>query len=372
LKLLTIEPFGAISWRSPPSQATIILWEIAAMRWLDRGALWRLLTLLGLGLFIVAGVYRTMIMMPGQSYRGELPPLSLSQQTLAQQLKIDVERIASVPHHYLAYEELVAIADYLEAQFTDVAQQRGEVERQDYPIAGQTFSNLILDLPGQQQADEIVVIGAHYDSVDAAGGVPGANDNGSGVAAVLALARHFAEHPQSRTLRFVAFTNEEPPFFQTENMGSLVYAQRCRERGEAVVGMLSLETMGYYDDAPGSQTYPLGLLDQVYPIQGNFISFVGNLESAKFVRQVVRQFRQSISFPSEGAILPGAVPGAGWSDHWAFWQQGYPALMVTDTAPFRYPYYHTPQDTSDKIDYDRLARVVEGLQSVISDLGDGK
>mgnify|MGYP001066700221 CR=1 FL=1 len=310
-----------------------------------------------------------MIMMPGQSYRGELPPLTLSQQTLAQQLRTDVERIASAPHHYLAYPELVAIADYLEDQLTDVAQQRGQVERQDYPISGQTFSNLILELPGQQQTEEIVVIGAHYDSVDAPGGVPGANDNGSGVAAVLALARHFAGHPQSRTLRFVAFTNEEPPFFQTEIMGSLVYAQRCREREEKVVGMLSLETMGYYDDAPGSQTYPLGLLDQIYPIQGNFISFVGNLDSAKFVRQVVRQFRESISFPSEGAILPGAVPGAGWSDHWSFWQQGYPALMVTDTAPFRYPYYHTPEDTSDKIDYERLARVVEGLVSVVADLG---
>jgi Zn-dependent M28 family amino/carboxypeptidase len=154
-------------------------------------------------------------------------------------------------------------------------------------------------------------------------------------------------------------------------MGSLVYAKRCKACQDKIVAMLSLETLGYYDDAPGSQTYPIGLLDRIYPIQGNFISFVGNIASAALVRRVVGTFRAVAQFPSEAAILPNAVAGAGWSDHWSFWQQGYPALMVTDTAPFRYPHYHTLDDTPDKLDYDRFARVVTGLEAVIQTLING-
>ncbi|MCI0362486.1 MAG: M28 family peptidase, partial [Phycisphaerales bacterium] len=195
-----------------------------------------------------------------------------------------------------------------------------------------------------------------------------ANDNGSGVAATLALARAFAESKPDRTLRFVLFANEEPPYFQTENMGSLVYAKRCRERGENTVAMLSLETIGYYSDAPGSQTYPIKPIGWVYPTTGNFIGFVGNYNSRKLVRQAIKSFRAHAQFPSEGGALPGWIPGVGWSDHWAFWQAGYPAIMLTDTAPFRYPHYHSIHDTPDKLDYDRMARVVDGLRPVVADL----
>lgn len=332
------------------------------LKWGDRGTIRRLMILGGLLILLSLGGYRAMIWMPGQSYRGELPPLTPAAEALATELRAEVEAIASRPHNYVTYPELVRVAQYLE---TTLAQTGYPVEVQEYTVADQAFHNLILEIPGQTKPDEIVVVGAHYDSVV---GVPGANDNGSGVAAILAIARRLANQESDRTLRLIAFTNEEPPFFWTDDMGSLVYAKRCKARQENIVAMLSLETMGYYSDTPGSQTYPLGLLDRIYPIQGNFISFVGNFASAALVRQVVGQFRAVAQFPSEAAILPNAVAGAGWSDHWSFWQQGYPALMVTDTAPFRYPHYHTLDDTPDKLNYDRFARVVQGLETVIQTL----
>jgi hypothetical protein len=161
--------------------------------------------------------------------------------------------------------------------------------------------------------------------------------------------------------------NEEPPFFQTEQMGSLVCARRCRERGEKIVVMLALESLGYYSTDGGCQKYPfpIGLF---YPSRGDFVGFVGRTADAKWVRHCVKAFRQHAQFPSEGGALPGWLPGIGWSDHWAFWQDGYPAIMLTDTAPFRSPHYHAEDDTPDKLDYDRFARVVEGTGRVIEAL----
>ena len=161
--------------------------------------------------------------------------------------------------------------------------------------------------------------------------------------------------------------NEEPPFFQTGQMGSVIYAERSRKGGENIVAMLSLETIGYYTDEPGSQKYPPPF-SLFYPSTGNFIGFVGNFSSRPLVRKVVSIFRRSASFPSEGAAIPDFITGVGWSDHWAFYRAGYPALMVTDTGPFRYPYYHDSQDTPDKVDYDRMARVVAGLEKVVGQL----
>ena len=164
--------------------------------------------------------------------------------------------------------------------------------------------------------------------------------------------------------------NEEPPFFQTRQMGSLVYARACRERRENIAAMITPETIGYYSDQPGSQTFPIPLLKMMYPSTGNYITFVGDIGSAWLVRDCVRSFRSHTKFPSEGGAAPGSITGIGWSDHWSFWQAGYPGIMITDTAPFRYPYYHTPDDTPDKLDYDRLARVVAGLARVTSGLAD--
>jgi Zn-dependent M28 family amino/carboxypeptidase len=265
------------------------------------------------------------------------------------------------------YDNLLASADYIEGVFSNAG---FAVQRQEYvpghsAARGRSCVNLIAELPGTVSPAEIVVVGAHYDSVM---GCPGANDNASGVAALLELARAQAGRPAPRTLRFVAFANEEPPFFWTSDMGSAVYAARCRARNEKIVAMLSLETLGYYSDAPHSQRYPSPLFGWFLPTTGNFIGFTGSLSARALVHQTVGSFRRHAAFPSQGAALPGAISGVEWSDNWSFSRQGYPALMVTDTAPFRYSYYHTPQDTPDKLEYDRFACVVSTLEKVIGDL----
>ena len=256
----------------------------------------------------------------------------------------------------------------LEAASLHIAKSLGEgnqrVSVEPYKAAGHTVCNVWAERPGAAHPDEIVVVGAHYDSVS---GSPGANDNASGVAAVLEIARLLAGRRLPRTLRFAAFVNEEPPFSFSPDMGSFHHARQARERGENIVAMLSVETIGYYSDVPGSQAYPfpLGLF---YPDTADFVGFVGDLRSRKLVRQAVASFRRHTAFPSQGAAVPGNIPGVGWSDHWSFWQAGYRAIMVTDTALFRYPAYHTAEDTPEKLDYDRMARVTAGLARVVADL----
>jgi len=238
---------------------------------------------------------------------------------------------------------------------------------QQFEAAGRTVRNIDATIVGVRRPQEIVIVGAHYDTVI---GCPGANDNATGTAAMLEIARTLAARPAHRTVRFLAFVNEEPPFFQSGQMGSFVYARRAREQRENVVAMLSLETIGYYADAPGSQHYPVPrVFSLLYPSRANFIAFVSNFYSARLLRHSLRIFRAHASVPSKGAAVPAGIAGIGWSDHWSFWQHGYPALMVTDTALFRYPHYHTPSDTADKIDYDRTARVVHGLSRVVAELG---
>lgn len=247
----------------------------------------------------------------------------------------------------------------------DQLRAQGDVaESQEFTAGGVPVRNVEAVRPGATAAAEIVVVGAHYDSVI---GSPGANDNASGVAALLEIGRLLRARSHGRTVRLVAFVNEEPPWFTGEDMGSLRYARRCRERGENVVAMLSLETIGYYSDARRSQAYPapLGL---VYPDTGNFIGVVGDVRSRALVRAVAAAFRRHSDVPCEAAAVPGFIPGVGWSDHWAFWRSGYRAVMVTDTALYRYPAYHTHDDTPEKLDYDRLARVVAGLAEAVLEL----
>lgn len=307
-----------------------------------------------------------MIRMPGQSHQGPLPPLTKEQRTLEEELHSHVQTLARQigERNLFRHDRLVMAADYIR---TTLAGAGYEVRRQPYEVAGKICENIEAEMRGREKPDDIVIIGAHYDSVQ---GSPGANDNASGVAATLALARAFADTTPACTLRFVLFANEEPPFFQTEHMGSRVYAKRSRERGENIVLMLSLETIGYYSDEPGSQhfLFPLSL---IYPSTGNFIAFVSNVENGFLVRQLVGSFRQQAQFPSEGGALWDLIPGVGWSDHWAFWKEGFPAVMVTDTAPFRYPAYHSHADRPDLVQYERMARVVSGLQTVIAEMANG-
>ncbi len=295
-----------------------------------------------------------MIAMPGRSWSGALPPLADEDQRLAERLRNHVRSIASKSHHVWAAAELEAAAIYIEDRLRAAGHA---VQREDFKAAGASVRNLVVEVRGTRRPKEIVVVGAHYDSV---AGAPGANDNGSGVAAVLELAGAARGWSPERTWRFVLFVNEEPPFFRTAEMGSHVHARGASARGERIVAMYSLETIGYYSDAPGSQRYPFPF-SAFYPDRGDFLAFVANLASRALLHRTIAAFRAHAEFPSEGVAAPAWVPGVDWSDQLWFWNEGYPALMITDTAPFRYPHYHTPQDTPDKVDYDRLARVVRGL-----------
>jgi len=302
--------------------------------------------------------------MPGDSYSGVLPPLSADELSLRDRLERHMTALSGAvgERNVWRHDALEAAASYIEEALRELGYS---VAAQAYPAEGKTVRNLETEIVGSLLPDEIVLIGAHYDSVQ---GSPGANDNASGVAALLEIARRLAGKRPARTVRFVAFVNEEPPFFYSQEMGSRVYARRARERGDNIVAMLSLETIGYYVDAKGSQHYPFPVYSLFYPDTGDYIAFIGNLSSRSLVRQSLGSFRRHTAFPSEGIAAPGWLGGIHWSDHWSFWQEGYPALMVTDTALFRYPHYHAGSDTSDKIDYPRLARIVAGLTRVTVDL----
>jgi Peptidase family M28 len=312
----------------------------------------------GLGLLCVVG-WLMMIRMPGRSFHGTAPPLSPAEKALRDELIAHVQKLGDEigERNLSRYPQLQAAAGYIETQLTESG---WKLRRDEYAVQGKSCYNIEAELRGA--SPEIVLIGAHYDSVF---GAPGANDNGSGVAALLALRRRFAETQNARTLRFVAFANEEPQYFQTSQMGSFVYAGRCREHGDQIAAMISLETIGYFSNESGSQSYPAPGLGLLYPRTGNFIAFVGNVASRSLLREAIGEFRRHAQIPSEGGALPAMIPGVGWSDQWSFWQHGYPGIMVTDTAPFRYPHYHAATDTPDKLDYDSMTRVVAGMEKEI-------
>ncbi len=283
---------------------------------------------------------------------------------LARQLQQDVEVLAGQigPRSVLDQpEKLTQAAQYIQHRLEGLGYS---VVRQEYAAWGQRVANVAVERPGGSRKNQIILLGAHYDTVP---GSPGADDNATGVAALLALAERLTQAQPSRTVRLVAFANEEPPFFQTNAMGALVYAQQCRNRGEHISAMLSLESLGYYSDLPGSQQYPTPF-GWMAPSVGNFIAFISNQRSELLVRQVTAMFERAETFACAGAALPELVPGVAFSDHWAFWRQGYPALMVTDTAMYRNPFYHTAQDKPETIDWRRLARVVRGLTAVVQEL----
>jgi len=299
--------------------------------------------------------------MPGRNI-STAATLTADEIALRGELATDVQTLAGEigERNMRRYPQLNAAADFIEDSFSRAGLR---TRRESYELNGRTCHNIEAEIPGARR--QILVVGAHYDSVL---GSPGANDNGSGVAALLALARRFAGKPVGQTLRFVAFANEEPPYFQTQQMGSFVYARGCKARAEKIFGTISLETIGYFSDAPRSQTYSSPALGAFYPTTGNFIAFVGNVRSRTFLRRAISLFRQQAKLPSQGGALPSFISGVGWSDQWSFWECGYPAFMITDTAPFRYPHYHESTDTPDKLDYDRFALVVSGMETTIVEL----
>ena len=332
-----------------------------------RSALIAVLVIVGVPALALAGLWALVVRMPGRSFAGPLPPLSAEEEASRVRLERHVTELAGRigERNYRRPAALADAAAYIEASFGALGY---EVASQPFAAGGQQFRNLEVTLPGRTRPAEVVVVGGHYDSVV---GTPGADDNASGTAAVLELARLLRDVPLARTVRLVAFVNEEPPFFLTEQMGSRVYAREARRRGDRITAMLSLESIGHYTSAPGSQQYPPPL-NLAYPSRGDFIGFVGNVASRRLVRRSVGAFRRHARFPSEGAAAPGSIPGVYWSDHWSFWREGYPAIMITDTAPFRNPAYHSAADTPDRVDHAAMARVVGGLAFVVRELaGEG-
>jgi peptidase M28-like protein len=306
--------------------------------------------------------------MPGESYAGPLEPLSSSEAELATRLRTHVTGLASdigardatLPGTLEASAQLIREA-WSEMGF--------EIMEQEYDSHGVPVRNLYVELVGSSLPTEIVVLGAHYDT---AYGSPGADDNASGVAALLELSRAYspsADTPRvsDRTLRFVAFVNEEPPHFWEDTMGSVVYAKRSKQLGEDVTAMLSLESLGYFDASEGSQRYPWPL-NHFYGDRGDFIAFVGSTTARSLVHECIAEFRDHAAFPSEGIAAPIWIPGIGWSDHLPFDLGGYPAVMITGTAPFRNRHYHRLTDRPDTLDYERMARVISGLSAVVEAL----
>jgi hypothetical protein len=297
----------------------------------------------------IGGLLYSMTAMPGRSHAGPLPPLTGEGRALSLRLRLHVAALAANERN----ADLETPARYIEQAFSA---QGLKSASQEFMSGGRRVRNIEVLNKGT------LVVGAHYDTVP---GSPGADDNASGVAVLLELAALLAK--EKLPVRFVAFANEEMPYFYGPEMGSWAWARAARERGETIRAMFSLEMLGYYRDAPGSQRYPppLGLF---YPDRADFIAFVGDLGARGLVRTSIGLFREKAMFPSEGVAAPSFIPGVTWSDHWSFRQHGFPALMITDTAFNRYPHYHLPSDTPDKLDYERMARVTLGLASMLREM----
>jgi len=333
------------------------------IRLITRGALVRLGILFLAIALAVTIAWAILLRMPGSSHRGPLPPLTDEERGLREILRRHVERLAGDigERHTARPKALAAAADWIEGELRAAGY---EPAREEFDAGGERCRNIIAEVPGAAVGGEILVVGAHYDSAQ---WTPGADDNATGVAALLEIARAIRGASPRRTVRLVAFVNEEPPYYRGSGMGSLVHARAARGRGDRIAAMVSLEMLGCYRDEPGSQSFPapFGLL---YPDTGNFIAFVGSAGSRSLVRAAVGSFRKHARFPSEGGAPPGEVQGVEWSDNWSFRKAGYQGIMVTDTAFFRNPRYHTPRDTPDTVDFERLARVVAGLRRVVLDL----
>jgi len=263
---------------------------------------------------------------------------------------------------YLQLEALNRSAGYIKSELSSYDYI---VSEQPYEVEGRIYKNIFAEIKGERNPEKILVVGAHYDTVT---GTPGADDNASGIAGLLELARLLKESSPGKTVQFVAFTLEEPPFFRSRFMGSHVYARGLKEKRADVEGMICLEMIGYFTDRPESQMYPLPFLRWIYPKEGNFITLVSNLHSKDFLKRIKNAFIKGTDLPAESFSGLPIVIGVDFSDHRSFWHFGYNAVMVTDTAFFRNPQYHGIGDVPELLDYERMAKVVLGLKAAIEEL----
>ena len=311
-----------------------------------------------LGLLVAAGAYLTQPVLPGG---GTTVQQGADPRRLEGHVRVLSERFS--PRGDKNLKNLDAAADYIADALRAAG---GEVSDQRYSSDGYTYRNVIAALG--PESEERVVVGAHYDAFR---GFPGADDNASGVAGVLELARILGASPPGMRVELVAYSLEEPPHFRTESMGSAVHAASLKAKKARVRAMISLEMIGCFSDEKGSQAYPLGVLKLLYRSTGNFIAVVGRIGGGGLVRIVKTAMRAATRLPVESINAPGFIPGIDFSDHLSYWEQGYPALMVTDTAFYRNPRYHTADDTPDTLDYERMALVVDGLVAAVRALTAG-
>lgn len=265
-----------------------------------------------------------------------------------------------VPRDYLHPENLDRAAAYISAEMEAAG---GTVVEQPFEVRGAGYRNVIASFG--PKGTERIVVGAHYDT---AGEVPGADDNASGVAGLIELARLLAAAPPAVGVDLVAYSLEEPPYFRSPHMGSSVHARSLREQGVRVRAMISLEMIGYFVDTPGSQSFPVGVLRWFYPGEGSFITVVGRLGDRALVRRIRGAMRRAAPLPVQSINAPRWVPGVDFSDHASYWDAGYRAVMVTDTAFYRNPFYHTARDTAGTLDYPRMAMVVRGVDAAVRKL----
>ena len=280
-----------------------------------------------------------------------------------ERLKRDVEFLCGdlAPRRHAPQDNLDRTAEWIADEFRSAGL---EVEYQDYELAEGRFRNVIGFREGLLADAPVRVIGAHYDVF---GSFPGADDNASGVAVLLELVRTLPPAPPRRGQYFVAFSTEEPPFFSTEGMGSHVFARKLHEEGRQVDLMIALDLVGYFTDAPGSQRFPVPGMSLLYPRTGNFLAVVGDFRSGKSLKRVKLSMAQVTDLPIRSFRGPAALPGVLWSDHRSFREFDMPGVLLTDTAHMRYPWYHTENDTPDKLDYERMAKIVRGLHAIVLD-----
>ncbi|MDZ4834182.1 MAG: M20/M25/M40 family metallo-hydrolase [Candidatus Melainabacteria bacterium] len=308
-------------------------------------------------------VFSRYVSMPGRSFKGTLSELTPDEKVVEAKLRFHVDSLAVGigVRHAASSDSLRRAAKYILVQFI----RRGyAVSMESFEFDGVTQQIVVAEITGLRHPEEIIVIGAHYDTVL---GSAGADDNASGIAALLEIAAMLKDRPLDRTVRFVAFPNEEYHGEDWRNMGSYHHAKRSFDRGDKIVGMISLEMLGYFSNTPDSQLYPFPF-NLFYPDRGNFIGFVGNNKSRAWVREVIGNFRELARFPSEGVAPPERFEDIARSDHWAFWQFDCPALMVTDTSNFRFPHLHKMDDTPDKLDFAAMSRITIGMAKVIERL----
>ncbi len=252
------------------------------------------------------------------------------------------------------------IYDEFQKQSDDVSYQTFEVDGfLDDP--SNTYRNVIANFKGSKNCDEgLTVIGGHYDTFE---GHAGANDNTSAVAGLLELVRLLKKHPPTCDVQVVAYSLEEPPFFRTPNMGSFQHAKYLHDNKIKVSKVIVLDMIGYFSDEKNSQSYPFPLMDKYYPKEANFISIVSNLswKNIALTREIKGVFKDSSNLPVYSMNAFSFIPGIDFSDHHNYWKFDYPAILISDTAFYRSDNYHTPKDRPDTLDYERMAKVVEGV-----------